>query len=73
MTSYFEDFNKSMKKRPRIPISLVEKHFNDVFFLVDTDFTYVQAVGNVCGVIERGGVNQLPQKQNHRSLRCLIN
>ena len=42
MTSYFEDFKKSMKKRLRIPVSLVEKHFNDVFFLVDTNFTYVQ-------------------------------
>ena len=25
MTSYFEDFKKSMKERPRIPVSLVEK------------------------------------------------
>ena len=33
-----------MKKRLRIPISLVEKHFKDVFFLVDTDYTYVQAI-----------------------------
>ena len=31
-----------MKKTLRIPVSPVEKHFNDVFFLVDTDFTYVQ-------------------------------
>lgn len=44
MTSYFEDFKKSMKQRLRIPISLVEKHFNDVYFLVDVDFTYVQAI-----------------------------
>lgn len=42
VTSYFEDFKQPMKKRLRIPVSLVEKHFNDVFFLVDIDFTYVQ-------------------------------
>ena len=43
MTSYFEDFKKSMKQRLRIPVSLVEKHYNDIFFLVDIDYTYIQA------------------------------
>ena len=43
MTSYFEDFKKTMKGRMRIPISLVEKHVNDIFYLVDIDFTYTQA------------------------------
>ena len=43
MTSYFEDFKKTMKQRLRIPISLVEKHVNDVFFLVHIDYTYIQA------------------------------
>ena len=43
MTSYFEDFKKSMKQRLRIPVSPIDKHFNDVCFLVDVDFTYVQA------------------------------
>ena len=42
MTSYFEDFKKTMKGRMRIPISLVEKHENDICFLVDIDFTYIQ-------------------------------
>lgn len=42
MISYFEDFKKSMKKRLRILVSLVDKHFNDIFFLVDTNYTYVQ-------------------------------
>ena len=31
-----------MKGRIRIPISLVEKHKNDIWFLVDIDFTYIQ-------------------------------
>ena len=43
MTSYFENFKHSMKKRLRIPISLVEKHYDDIFFLVDVDYTFVQA------------------------------
>ena len=43
MTSYFEDFKKSMKQRSRILVSLVEKHVNDICFLVDIDFTYIQA------------------------------
>ena len=37
MTRYFDDFKKSMKKRMRIPISLLEKHYNDICFLVDVD------------------------------------
>lgn len=40
--SYFEDFKKSMKQRLRIPVSLVEQHVNDIFFLVDIDKTYIQ-------------------------------
>ena len=43
MTSYFEDFKKSMKQRLRIPVSLVEQHVNDICFLVDIDYTYIQA------------------------------
>ena len=43
MTSYFEDFKKSMKQRLGILVSLVEKHVNDICFLVDIDFTYIQA------------------------------
>ena len=39
MTSYFEDFKKSMKQRLRIPVSLVEQHVNDICFLVDIDYT----------------------------------
>ena len=43
MKSYFEDFKKSMNERLKIPISLVEKYYNDIYFLVDIDYTYVQA------------------------------
>lgn len=42
MTSYFEDSKKSMKARMRIPVSLVEKHLNDIYFIVDIDYTYMQ-------------------------------
>ena len=28
----------------RIVISLVGKHYNDIFFLVDIDYTYIQVV-----------------------------
>ena len=41
MTSYIEDFKKSMKQRLRILVSLVEKHYNDICFLVDIDYTYI--------------------------------
>ena len=40
-TNYIEDFKKSMKERSRIPVSLVEQEYNDVYFLVDADYTYV--------------------------------
>ena len=39
MTSYFEDFKRSMKQRLRILIFLVEQHYNDICFLVDIDYT----------------------------------
>ena len=41
MTSYFEHFEKSMKKRLRIRVSLVENHYDDVYFLVDVDYTFI--------------------------------
>ena len=44
MTVYFDDFKSSMKRRMRIPVSLVEKHEKDICFLVDIDYSYIQAV-----------------------------
>lgn len=41
MTSYFEDFKKSMKQRLIIPVSLVEKHYDDVYLSGDANHTYV--------------------------------
>ena len=41
MTIYFNDFKNSMKKRMRIPISLVDQHENDICILVSIDFTYI--------------------------------
>jgi hypothetical protein len=44
MNSYFDDFKKSMKKRIRIPISLIEQYIIDISFLVDIFYTYIQVV-----------------------------
>lgn len=44
VTGYFDEFKKVMKKRVRIPISLVEKHEKNICFLVDIDYTYIQAI-----------------------------
>ena len=44
MSVYFDDFKSAMKRRMRIPVSLVEKHINDICFLVDIDYTYIQAI-----------------------------
>ena len=44
MSIYFDDFKSAMKRRMRIPVSLVEKHINDICFLVDIDYTYIQVV-----------------------------
>ena len=41
MTSYFEDFKNSMKKRLRILVSLVEKYNNDVCFIVNANYTFL--------------------------------
>lgn len=44
MTSYFEDFKKSMKQRMRRQILLVEQYYNDICFLVDIHYTYIQDI-----------------------------
>lgn len=44
MTIYFDDFKNAMKKRMRILVSLVNQHENEICFLVDIDYTYIQAV-----------------------------
>ena len=41
---YFDDFKNAMKKRMRIPVSLVNQHENDICFLVDIDYTYIQKI-----------------------------
>ena len=41
MSSYFEDFKKTMKQRLIISVSLVEKLINDVCFLVNIEYTYI--------------------------------
>ena len=43
MTIYFEDLKKFMKQRLRIPFFLVGQHITNIFFLVDIDYTYIQA------------------------------
>lgn len=42
MKSYFEDFKQSMKKRLRISILLVKRHYDDFCFLVDVDYIFFQ-------------------------------
>lgn len=42
MDNYFVEFKKKMRKRSRVPVSLVEKYNKDICFLVDIDFTYAQ-------------------------------
>lgn len=37
-------FQSLMKNRSRIPQSIVEKYKNEICFMVDTDFTYIEAV-----------------------------
>ena len=42
MDKYIKVFKQKMRKRLRIPTSLVIKHYNDVCFVVDIDNTFVQ-------------------------------
>lgn len=44
MDNYFVEFKMKMRKRSRVPVSLVENYSKDICFLVDIDFTYAQAV-----------------------------
>lgn len=44
MPTFFNEFKERMYKRYKIPPQLVEKYKDDVFFLVDTDTTLVQAI-----------------------------
>ena len=44
LDNYFEDFKEKMNNRFRIPPKLVEDYKDDVFFMVDYDRVYIQAV-----------------------------
>ncbi len=44
MDGYFEEFKKKMKNMTRIAKSLVDKYYDDICFLVDIDYTYIQEV-----------------------------
>ena len=44
MDSYFEEFRKKMNNRFRIPPKLVDDYKEEVCFMVDTDYVYIQAV-----------------------------
>ena len=44
MEIYFEEFKNKMKNRIRIPKSVVDNYFDDIYFMVDTYFIYTHAV-----------------------------
>ena len=44
MVNYFEAFKEKMNNRFRIPKELVEDYKDDVFFMVDSDRVYIQAI-----------------------------
>ena len=44
LDGYFEEFRKKMRKRLRIPLSLVMSHYNYICFIVDVDNTFVPKV-----------------------------
>lgn len=44
MDGYFQEFKKKMKNGTMIPKSLVDKYYDYICFLVDTDITYIQVV-----------------------------
>ena len=44
MDIYFEEFKKRMKIRMRIPKEQVTRYFNDIFFFVDSNNTFVHEV-----------------------------
>ena len=44
MKIYLEDFKKPMKQRLRILISLMEKYYDDICFLVDFDHTLIRVI-----------------------------
>ena len=44
MENYFEVFKENMNNRFQIPQKLVEDYKDDVYFMVDSDTVYIQAV-----------------------------
>lgn len=44
MDKYFDDFKKKMKNKMRIPKSVVHHYFDDICFMVDTNFTYAEEI-----------------------------
>lgn len=44
MDKYFEEFKNKMRNQKRIHKSIVDKYFDDICFMVDTNFIYAQAI-----------------------------
>lgn len=44
VTLVIKSLQNLMKKRSRIPQAIVEKYKNEIYFMVDTDFTLIEAI-----------------------------
>lgn len=44
MDKYFDKLKNKMKNRMRIPKLVIDHYFDDICFMVDTDFTYAHTV-----------------------------
>lgn len=42
MDGYYEEFKGKMKNRLRIPQSVIDHYYEDICFMMEIDFTYVQ-------------------------------
>ena len=44
MDNYFDEFKIKMKNRMRNPKLVVDKYYDEICFIMDTDFVYAQVV-----------------------------
>lgn len=74
-TLVIKTFQNQMKKRSRIPQAIVEKYKNEICFMVETDFTFIEAVESRVEFIDPLGYEVLEvevEEYVNKLLKCKL-
>ena len=67
MENYFEEFKMKIKNRMRIPKSIVDEYYDEIYFIVDTDSIYAQVF-----FLRIAWLRSIPYKENVDEVTKLV-